>query len=203
MDENRKFLAAIGVAVVAVVGAAAFLIWALIGTGDDEVPAKPTAGASSSTVAGQHTGTDNVTQIDPAPDTATAQDAAQKAIAAIYTWQPTVDPSRGAAVVRAKEWLTGDLLAEAENYSGRPDGLRVDAQWSRWQGQQAAITADAKVVSSDATSSQDATVKLAVRQTALAPNLPPTPAGLWEVTATVVRTDQGWRVSKYTAELVS
>lgn len=205
MDENRKFLAAIAVAAVAVVSAAAFLIWALTSSGSSESPpaGQATVAAGTGAAVGEHTGTDNVTQFDAEPETASATDAAQKAVAAIYTWQPATDPSRGAAVVRAKEWLTGDLLSQAENYSGRPEGLRVDAQWSRWAGQKAAITAETAVTASEPMSAQEVTVKLTVKQTALAPNLPPTLAGLWEVTATVVRTDQGWRTSKYTAELVS
>lgn len=136
------------------------------------------------------------------PRTATAQVAAQNAIQQLFTWNPTSDPSRGAALVRAKPWLTGTLLTQAEGYQGQPDGGRTDALWAQWQRQQASITAEVAITNVPQQKPSAETIELRVTQKVIAPQTHPQQAGKWRLRANLTRTSDGWRLASYTAEAI-
>ncbi|MCW4353415.1 hypothetical protein ONR57_08910 [Hoyosella sp. YIM 151337] len=78
------------------------------------------------------------------PQNATVQQVTVNALTQIYTWQPAIEPNRGAALIRAKDWLGGPLLAAAE--AGLSEsGVRHDADWDRWAANGEIVSATVRV----------------------------------------------------------
>lgn len=224
MEQDKKtlYVTAAVVTVVVVVVVAAVTLLMTRDSGSDADP----AGAASGASAGATVGTTSMTvgpgngststmtagptageapdEVQPSqapgddPGSATAEEVAQRVATIVMSWQPAVDPSRGAAGKRAEPWLTGPALAEAQAYAGTPQGLRPDQLWTVWRSQKAVITANAAEVKTVASSGTSARVAVKLRQVAIADYVPASVAGVWTVTCDLTKTAQGWKVSKYT-----
>lgn len=67
----------------------------------------------------------------------TPETAWTEALTTMYSWEPAVDRSPTAALVRAEKYLTGAALADAKS----PSTVRPSAQWSSWAADRAIVTA--------------------------------------------------------------
>lgn len=67
----------------------------------------------------------------------TPETAWTEALTTIYSWEPAVDRSPTAALVRAEKYLTGAALADAKS----PSTVGPSAQWSTWAADRAIVTA--------------------------------------------------------------
>ena len=146
-----------------------------------------------------HEGSDDQQVIEPlSPQQIDADDTAITAMQMILSWQPAIDESKADALIRATPYLGGDLLAVAE--SGSRADVRPDADWRQWAAAKDAVTA--VCAHSDTTPTAPAGMRTVVidvictqtvlhasgRSTRLTPQL-------WRTT--IVRTDDGWRLTDY------
>ncbi|GAB2554676.1 hypothetical protein [Nocardia heshunensis] len=132
----------------------------------------------------------------PTPAEAGAQTAAEQALTAVFTWQPVTDTSTGEGLLRAKPWLTGQLLAAADT----PDdpGGRAVPQWAIWRDAADVITATAQA--SELTTQPDGTalVQVDVVQTLLHRDGLSSRYRRMTIAATTALTPAGWRMSAFT-----
>ncbi|MDO1481613.1 hypothetical protein [Rhodococcus ruber] len=159
------------------------------------------AGCGSDTTDGQHVheGSDDHQVIEPlSPQRIDADDTATTAMGMILSWQPAIDESKTTALIRARPYLSGDLLAVAE--SGTRADVRPDADWQQWAAAKDAVSATC--VRADSTPAAPAGMRTVVidvictqtvlhasgRSTRLTPQT-------WRTTT--VRTDDGWRLTDY------
>ncbi|WP_301850183.1 hypothetical protein [Rhodococcus pyridinivorans] len=146
-----------------------------------------------------HQGSDAHEVIDPlSPQHLGADDTAITAMGMILSWQPAIDDSKADALIRARAYLGGDLLAVAE--SGTRADVRPDPDWQHWAESNDAVSA--VCAHSDTTPTAPAGMRTVVidvictqtvlhatsRSTRLTPQL-------WRTT--IVRTENGWRLTDY------
>lgn len=157
------------------------------------------AGCGSDSGDAPHTGTDDHAAINPlSPQEIDADQTAITAMQMILSWQPAIDASKGDALVRAKPWLGGDLLAAAEE--GKSVSIRPDRDWQQWAAAKDALTANC--ARSDTTPAAPAGMRTVVidvtcRQSVLHATGQSTPRTPETWRATVTRTDDGWRLTDY------
>jgi len=159
------------------------------------------AGCGSNTAEEHHVheGSDDHQVIEPlSPQQIDADTTAITAMGMILSWQPAIDESKADALIRATAYLGGDLLAVAE--SGSRAEVRPDADWQQWAAAKDALSATC--VRADSTPAAPEGMRTLVidvtctqtvlhasgRSTRLTPQT-------WRTT--VVRTDDGWRLTDY------
>lgn len=131
----------------------------------------------------------------PEPQNADAVAVTQMGLAAMFSWQPRIDPGPGAGLVRAAQWLTGELAASAAS-SGPASVLAPLPEWASWRDSNDIVTAlvDAE---QGQTTEIGATVTATVTQEVLHRDGSTTMYRRMRVTAAVAETPQGWRMSSY------
>lgn len=131
----------------------------------------------------------------PQPEGAAPQLAAEQALTAMFSWQPAADATSGAALTRARAWLTGELARAA---SGAPaSGVREPPQWSAWRRSEDVISASARAdVVSDCRADQ-CTVTTTVTQIVLHRDGTTTPYRTLTISAFTASTEHGWRLADY------
>ena len=148
-----------------------------------------------------HAGTDDHAVIDPLDPTALdAVATATTAMQTILSWQPAVDTSKSDALVRARPWLGGGLLATVEGDNTAQSGVRPDSEWLAWKESGDALTAScSKAESTPAAPSGMRTVVIDVscRQTVLHAQGSSTNRSAETWRTTVTRTDDGWRLTDF------
>lgn len=140
-------------------------------------------------------GTDAHVLIDEASDAIEPDAVAQNALAAIFTWQPTVDESPGSAMQRAEEWLTGHLAESAG--APRDPNVRLPAQWSGWRSSKDIVSATAAPQEAVVRTDTKAIIPVTVTQTVLHTDGSSTPYTTNTVRAVVVQTSDGWKLSEF------
>ncbi|MFF2088599.1 hypothetical protein ACFVVM_32850 [Nocardia sp. NPDC058176] len=156
----------------------------IIGRDTAELPSEPA-----------HPPGDAHTHIEgPTPENSGAATTAQMALSAMFSWQPAVDDSPGTALSRAMPWLTGELAEAAA--AGPATGVRPLAEWDGWRRSGDIVTA---IVDADQpkTTADETVLAATVRQIVLHRDGSQTPYQRMDVTATVVKTPQGWRLASY------
>ena len=132
----------------------------------------------------------------PRPDNADAVTAAQAALSAMLSWTPATDAGPGEGLVRAKPWLTGQLL-EAAN--GTPaTGVRPLPEWAGWKAAGDVVTAtvtNARV--SGPIQNRECLVLATVTQNVLHTNSAPTLYKVMTVSVAMTNTANGWRMSTW------
>ncbi|TDP31591.1 hypothetical protein [Nocardia ignorata] len=176
---NRLSLAAVTVGIAAVVIA---LTTVLTGGADDPGPTSDTHTPNAARVEG------------PEPEGADAVTVAQMGLAAMFSWQPRVDPGPGVGLVRAAPWLTGELAAAARN--GPAIGLAPLPEWAGWRASNDIVTALVDTGQAEAGGSGP-TVAASVTQQVLHRDGSTTMYRRMRVRVTVTETSQGWRMSSY------
>ena len=165
--------------------AAATLVLAGCGSSDDTTPK----------------GSDDHAVIDPLdPSELDANATAVTAMQAILSWQPAVDASKSDALVRARPWLGGDLLATVDSDDGAASGVRPDSEWLAWKASGDALTASC--VRADSTPAapkgmRTVVVDVSCRQTVLHATGSSTKKAAETWRTTVTRTDDGWRLTDF------
>lgn len=132
------------------------------------------------------------------PDTAGPAEAAQQALAALFTWQPVTDASTGVALSRARPWLAGEL-ARASQYP-LATGVREPPHWAGWRRSGDIVTAHAVAQASPECHRDSCTVTVLVTQTVLHRDGASTPYQVMHVNAATQYTTEGWKLSDYRIE---
>lgn len=159
------------------------------------------AGCGSDTVAGQHVheGSDDHQVLEPlSPQQIDAEQTALTAMGMILSWQPAIDEGKADALIRAKAYLGGDLLAVAE--SGTRAEVRPDADWQQWAASHDAVTATCMGAESTPAAPEGMrtlVVDLTCTQTVLHAGGRSTRLTPQTWRTTTVRTDDGWRLTDY------
>lgn len=147
------------------------------------------------------TGSDDHTAINPAnPAELDADATATTAMQAILSWQPAVDTSKSDALVRARPWLGGDLLATVDSSGSTESGVRPDSEWLAWKASGDALTAScARADSTPAapTGMRTVVIDVSCRQTVLHATGSSTKRSAETWRTTVTRTDDGWRLTDF------
>lgn len=146
-----------------------------------------------------HEGSDDHQVIEPlSPQQIDADTTAITAMGMILSWQPAIDESKADALIRATPYLGGDLLAVAE--SGTRADVRPDADWQQWAAAKDALSATC--VRADSTPAapegmRTLVIDLTCTQTVLHAGGRSTRLTPQSWRTTVVRTDDGWRLTDY------
>ncbi|MFD8248122.1 hypothetical protein [Nocardia sp. NPDC059691] len=132
------------------------------------------------------------------PDTAGPAQAAEQALAAMFTWQPALDATPGAALSRARPWLTGELARASQ----RPPatGVRELPQWAAWRRSGDIVTARVVAQAASDCDRHHCAVTADVTQTVLHRDGATTPYQVMRVDAATEHTAEGWKVSDYRIE---
>lgn len=164
-------------------GSVAALGIALAGCGTDQAP--------------EVSGTDTHVHVDEGtPETAAPETVAGRALSAMFSWQPVVDSSPGAAMGRALPWLGGDLAKEATMPPA--EGIRPLPSWQLWKQSGDVISASASVEPEPVQSTPyRQTWRVQVRQTVLHADGSSTPYSAQTMSADLEHTDSGWRLMSY------
>ncbi|MBF6302441.1 hypothetical protein IU459_33610 [Nocardia amamiensis] len=131
----------------------------------------------------------------PQPATASAPEAAEQALAAMFTWQPVTDTSPGAALPRARSWLAGDLARAAD--SPPAPGVRELPEWAVWRRSGDIVTAHADAEIANDCDWQHCTIVATVTQTVLHRDGTSTPYRDMRIHARTQHNTEGWRVTGY------
>ncbi|MFE9328260.1 hypothetical protein ACIHDR_46040 [Nocardia sp. NPDC052278] len=168
------------------IAATAVIMTAIISRTDSDTAESPTpAGDAGLAVHG------------PQPEGAGPQTAAVQALTAMFSWQPVSDPSPGAALTRARLWLTGELALVAD--SPPATGIREQPGWSAWRRSGDILTATANVDGAGEHTDLRVNLTATVTQTVLHRDGTTTTYRELRITATVLRTNHGWRLAAYHA----
>ncbi|MEU2042667.1 hypothetical protein [Nocardia niwae] len=180
MTRPRTIVVAAGGVAVAVI-----TVWALAdpNLGDRSAPSTTAAGDAEHAIHG------------PEPDTAGPAEATEQAFAAMFTWQPVTDATPGAALSRARPWLTGELARASQ----RPPatGMREQPHWDSWRRSGDIVTAHAVAQASTDCDRSHCTVTATITQTVLHRDGATTPYQVMHVNAATQHTPEGWKVSDY------
>ena len=134
----------------------------------------------------------------PQPANATPDVAAQMALTAMFSWQPVTDASPGAGLTRAKEWLTGNLAAEAN--APAATGIRQLPDWEAWRASRDVIRAQVSIDGQTGPEDGQCLVTATVTQTVLHTDGTQTRYGQpFTVSAAVTDSGHGWRMASYRA----
>ena len=157
------------------------------------------AGCGSDSGEHPHDGGDEHVVIEPlSPQEIDADQTAITAMQMILSWQPAVDESKTDALVRAKPYLGGDLLAVVEDNTRA--SVRPDADWRQWAASKDALTATC--TRSDSTPTAPAGMRTVVIDVTCAQTVLHATGQSTRLTpetwrTTVTRTDDGWRLTDY------
>ncbi|WP_231390251.1 hypothetical protein [Nocardia sp. CNY236] len=135
----------------------------------------------------------------PAPDPGTPDGVAVAALQQIYSWRPAVE-SRGASLVRARNFLGPSLLRLLEAPPAEVDLPKPSLQWADWAEEGARVEAFTFASGEKAPNPTDPNVrqfKIGIEQTVVHPNGRRQPLPPATVIATVVRTPDGWRLDAF------
>lgn len=131
----------------------------------------------------------------PQPEGADAITAAQQALTAMFSWQPVSDASTGAGLVRAKPYLTGQLLDAA---NGTPaTGVRALPEWAAWRESKDVVEATVTDVKASPAQDGQALVTATVTQNVRHRDNSSTRYQVMTVSAAMVHTDAGWRMASW------
>ncbi|MFD5179429.1 hypothetical protein ACFWM1_26720 [Nocardia sp. NPDC058379] len=130
----------------------------------------------------------------PTPETADAATAARMALSAMFSWQPSTDAGPGAALARALPWLTGDLAAAAR--TAPASGVRPLPEWVGWRDSGDIVSALVEA-QPPRTVGAESSVVAVVTQLVVHRDGSATRYQRLHVTATVVNTAAGWRMTGY------
>lgn len=170
--------------------AGALLLTACSSTGPPtETPAATTRAGEGPPLHAEHPGAAD-------PEAANALAAAAAALTEVFTWQPATEDSRGAALARARPWLSGDLADAVDHPGPAPDPPRPDPDWARWAAQGTVVTATVTALATRQDGPGAATVTAQVTQTVLGTGVAPA-AKTFRAEASLTRTPRGWRVASY------
>lgn len=168
---------------VLVVSAVTTLGILLAGCGSDQNP--ETSGTDS------HVHVDDGTPENTGPET-----VAGRALSAMFSWQPAVDSSPGAAMGRALPWLGRDLAEQATMPPA--EGIRALPSWALWKQSGDVVSATATVEPAPVSSTPDKqTWRVQVRQTVLHTDGSSTPYSNQIISADLEHTDSGWKLFSY------
>lgn len=132
----------------------------------------------------------------PVPDDADPQTVVAQALTTIFGWRPVSDISAGAALTRARPWLTDELARDAD--SPPATGIRPLPQWSSWRASRDVITAAATHIEQTAPpTGQQCTVTATITQTVVHLDGSTTVFRVLRAMAAVRRTENGWRLASY------
>lgn len=131
----------------------------------------------------------------PAPDTAGPAEAAQQALTALFTWQPVIDATTGAALSRAQPWLTGELARTSQPPPAT--GVRELPQWAAWRRSGDIVTARATAQTITGCDHHHCAVAAVVTQTVLHRDGTSTPYRVIHVHAATEHTADGWKLSDF------
>ena len=120
---------------------------------------------------------------------------AEAALAAMFSWQPAIDPSPAAAVGRAQRWLGGQLAADATQPTAT--GIRPLPQWAGWSGSGDIVTATAQSGDSITASDTRQVLEVALTQTVLHRDGSTTPYSNYRVRAVVEKNSDTWQLTEY------
>ncbi|WP_028478736.1 hypothetical protein [Nocardia sp. CNY236] len=131
----------------------------------------------------------------PQPHNATASQAAEHALVAMFTWRPASDVSAGMALSRAKPWLAAPLVEAAD--SAPAGGAREVPEWALWRRAADVVAAHARAQQTSDCDQQRCTVDATVTQTVLHIDGTSTPYRVMQVRAWTRHTSEGWRMAGY------
>lgn len=134
----------------------------------------------------------------PMPEGADAHTAAVHALTAMFSWQPVVDESPGAGLVRARPWLTGELAATADSSPGATSGVRPLPDWQAWRESRDVIRAAVTEPTVTTTAVDgECLVAATVTQTVHHLDNTRTPYRRMTVSAVMRDTGNGWRLAHF------
>ncbi|WP_433678806.1 hypothetical protein [Nocardia sp. CA-119907] len=131
----------------------------------------------------------------PVPDDADPQTVVAQALTAIFGWRPVSDTSAGAALTRARPWLTDQLARDAD--SPPATGIRELPQWSGWRASRDVIVAATHIEQAAPPTDQQCNVTATITQTVVHFDGSTTVFRLLRAVAVVRRTENGWRLASY------
>ncbi|MGB3354749.1 MAG: hypothetical protein WBB00_18515 [Mycobacterium sp.] len=120
---------------------------------------------------------------------------AEAALAAMFSWQPAIDPSPAAAVGRAQRWLGGQLAADATQPAAT--GVRPLPQWAGWRDSGDIVTATAQSGEPITASDSRQVLDVALTQTVLHRDGSTTPYSDYRVRAVVEKNSDTWQLTEY------
>ncbi|MDZ7931289.1 MAG: hypothetical protein U5N21_15045 [Rhodococcus sp. (in: high G+C Gram-positive bacteria)] len=120
---------------------------------------------------------------------------AEAALAAMFSWQPAIDPSPAAAVGRAQRWLGGQLAADATQPTAT--GIRPLPQWAGWRDSGDIVTATAQSGEPISASDTRQVLDVALTQTVLHRDGSTTPYSDYRVRAVVEKNTDTWQLTEY------
>ncbi|MEU3010122.1 hypothetical protein [Nocardia asteroides] len=129
----------------------------------------------------------------PTPETADAATTTRMGLSAMFSWQPSTDTGPGAALARALPWLTGDLAAAATT---TPGGVRPLPEWVGWRESGDIVSAPVEA-QPPRTVGAETSVVAVVTQLVVHRDGSATRYQRLHVTAAVVNTAAGWRMTGY------
>ncbi|WP_109524872.1 MULTISPECIES: hypothetical protein [Nocardia] len=167
---------------------AAVLIAATVATWHD--------GRSPDVPPSQPTGEDaDHAHLGPQPHDASPATVVEQGLTLMFSWVPVIDPAPGAALTRARAWLTGNLAAAANSIPAQQ--VRAPAPWASWQRSGDVVTATVRADRSVPCGTDDCVVTAHLTQTVLHRDGTDTPYSASTITAALTRTPQGWRLASY------
>ncbi|WP_433206656.1 hypothetical protein ACQP1G_20460 [Nocardia sp. CA-107356] len=131
----------------------------------------------------------------PVPDDADPQTVVAHALTTIFGWRPVSDPAAGAALTRARPWLTDGLARDAD--SPPATGIRELPQWSGWRASRDVITAATHIEQTAPATDQQCNVSATITQTVVHLDGSTTVFRVLRAVAMVRRTENGWRLASY------
>lgn len=128
-------------------------------------------------------------------DTQAPSGALNRALPAIFSWEPVTDDSPTDALRRAIPHLTGEALKSAQTPAAR--GVRSSAEWAGWRASGDLITA--RVTDAQATIFRPGTAfgRAVITQTVLHLNGGSTPYRTFTVTAHLRQVQGTWKLATY------
>lgn len=129
------------------------------------------------------------------PHDASPETVVEQGLTLMFSWAPATDPAPGAALTRARAWVTGNLADAADSPPAQQ--VRAPALWASWQRSGDVVTATVRADRSAPCGTDDCVVTAHLTQTVLHRDGTDTPYSASTITAAVTRTPQGWRLASY------
>lgn len=121
--------------------------------------------------------------------------AAQSALTTMFSWQPKTDASPGVGLSRAKPWLSGQLLTDADTPPAA--GVKPLPEWARWRRDGDVVIATANTTAIHTPTPGRALVTLTLTQSVLHRDGTTAPWRVLAIDATTAPTPLGWRLTDY------
>lgn len=154
----------------------------------------PLAGCSADPTATDPSARNGSHSEGPTPETADAATTTRMGLSAMFSWQPSTDTGPGAALARALPWLTGDLASAAT--TAPASGVRPLPEWAGWResGDIVSALVEAQPLR---TVGAETSVVAVVTQLVVHRDGSATRYQRLHITAAVVNTAAGWRMTSY------